>query len=184
MAGEALIRPLRVRILESMAEPASAAAVARKLGVARQKVHYHLKQLEQEGLVELVEERKKGNCTERIVRATARTYLVGAEAIAKLAKDPAAAKDRFSSAYLTSVAADAVRDVARLRDQAEQAKKRLPTLTLETEVRFGSAAARSQFFEALSSSIAQLVAHYHDQDAPGGRRFRLILGAYPAPPKE
>ena len=87
-AGAALFRPLRARILEELAEPGSAAGVARRLESSRQKVSYHLKQLEKEGFVELVEERRQGNCVERIVRATARSYLVSAEAMGTLACDP------------------------------------------------------------------------------------------------
>src|SRR5215470_10261929 len=103
----AVLRALRLRILEQVGEPGSAAEVARRLGEGRQKVAYHLRALEREGLVELVEERQRGNCRERIVRTTARAYLVGAEAIGKLAGDPAAAADHTSSAYLVSVAAQA-----------------------------------------------------------------------------
>jgi hypothetical protein len=53
------------RFLET---PDSASGRARRLKVARQLV-YHLKELESAGLVEVVEERKKGNCIERILRA-------------------------------------------------------------------------------------------------------------------
>src|SRR5436190_20930093 len=109
------MQPLRARILEGLAEPGSAAGLARKLGVVRQKVSYHLQKLEEEGLVELVEERRKGNCVERIVRATARAYIVGAQALGRLAIDPDAALDKFSSTYLLAVAAQAVHDIASLR---------------------------------------------------------------------
>src|SRR2546428_794734 len=84
-----LLRPFRTRILEMLAEPQSAAGIARRLDVARQKVGYHLKELEKQGLVELVEEKKVGNCVERIVRATGGAYLVSAEA-PRTRKDPPA----------------------------------------------------------------------------------------------
>lgn len=182
----ALLRPLRIRILESLGAPSSAATVAKVLAVPRQKVNYHLRELEREGLVELVEERKKGNCIERLVRATARSYLVGAEALAQIASDPEAVPDRFSSAYLVSTCARAIGEIAALRGAAESAGKRLPTLTLEADVSFGSAVDRAAFFEELTNALARLVAKYHDEKSPHRRRFRLFCGTHPAstPAKE
>ena len=176
-----LLRPLRARILEMLAEPQSAATVARRLSVARQKVGYHLKELEKDGLVELVEERKSGNCVERIVRATSRAYLVSAEALGALAHGALEATDRFSAAYVVAVAARAIRELAKLRRAADEAGKRLATLTLDTEIRFGSAADRASFAEELAREIARLTAKYHDPSAPRGRTHRIVSFAYPKP---
>jgi DNA-binding transcriptional ArsR family regulator len=176
-----LLRPLRARILEMLAEPQSAAAVARRLSVARQKVGYHLKELEKEGLVELVEERKSGNCVERIVRATGRAYLVSAEALGALAHGALEATDRFSAAYLLAVSARAIRELAKLRRAADEAGKRLATLTLDAEIRFASAADRASFAEELAREMARLTAKYHDAAAPRGRTHRIVSFAYPKP---
>lgn len=176
-----LLRPLRARILELLAEPQSAAGVARKLDVARQKVGYHLKELEKQGLVELVEEKRVGNCVERVVRATGRAYLVSAEALGALAGGAAEATDRFSAAYVVAVAARALREVARMREAADEAGKRLATLTLEAEIRFASAADRAAFAEDLARETARLAAKYHDESAPRGRVHRLVSFAYPKP---
>ena len=176
-----LLRPLRTRILEMLAQPRSAAAVARTLDVARQKVGYHLKELEKQGLVELVEERKVGNCTERIVRATARAYLVSAEALGSLTEGAAEATDRFSAAYVIAVAGRTLREVARLRQAADDANKRLATLTLETEIRFATAGDRAAFAEDLANAVARLTAKYHDESAARGRVHRLVSFAYPKP---
>lgn len=176
-----LLRPLRARILERLAEPQSAAGVARGLGVARQKVGYHLKELEKQGLVELVEEKKVGNCVERIVRATGRAYLVSAEALGSLAQGAAEATDKFSAAYVIAVAARALREVARLRQAADDAGKRLATLTLETEIRFANAADRAGFAEELACEVARLAAKYHDASAPRGRVHRVVAFSYAKP---
>src|ERR1041384_5216043 len=140
-----LLRPLRARILEMLAEPKSAAGIARRLDVARQNVGYHLKELEKQGLVELVEEKKVGNCVERIVRATGRAYLVSAEALGALAQGAAEATDRFSPAYVIAAAARMLPEVTRLRQAADDAGKRLATLTLETAIPFASAVDRTAF---------------------------------------
>jgi DNA-binding transcriptional ArsR family regulator len=176
-----LLRPLRARILEMLAEPQSAAGVARRLSVARQKVGYHLKELEKEGLVELVEERKSGNCVERIVRATGRAYLVSAEALGSLAHGALEATDRFSAAYVVAVAARALRELAKLRRAADEAGKRLATLTLDAEIRFASAADRAAFAEELAREMARLTAKYHDGSAARGRTHRIVSFAYPKP---
>ena len=177
----AVLRELPLRILEALAQPGSAASLARRLGTPRQNIAYHLRALEREGLVELVEERRRGNCTERVVRATARAYLVGAEALGKLATEPAAVQDKLSSTYLVVVAAQAVREVAALRQQADAARRAIATLTLQTDIRFASSADRAAFAKELTGLVTALAAKYHDQRAPGGRPYRFFLGAYPAP---
>src|SRR5262245_46494600 len=176
----ALLHPLRRRLLESLREPDSASGLSRRLGIPRQKINYHLRELESEKLVELVEERKKGNCTERIVRATARSYLISPAALGGLAADPDQIEDRFSASYLLAVAGRAIADLTDLQPRAEAAGKKLPTLTLQTEIRFASPAARAEFSEELASAIAKLVARHHDEKAPGGRLFRFFIGSYPA----
>ena len=71
-----LLQSGRLSLLEGLSEPDSSAGLARRLGIPRQKVNYHLRELEREGFVELFEERRKGNCIERVVRATAREFLI------------------------------------------------------------------------------------------------------------
>jgi len=169
-----LLQPGRLDLLVRLAEPDSASGLARQLGIPRQKVNYHLRELEREGFVELFEERRKGNCVERVVRATAREFLVATNTGKTV---PA---DRFSAAYLVSTAARIIRDLAALCLRAGKARKRIATLTLETEIRFATAESRSAFAEELTASIAHLAAKYHNEQAEGGRRFRLIAASYPA----
>ena len=80
-AAEASLDPVRARLLAALAEPGSATTLAAQTGLARQKVNYHLRALERHGLVELVEERRKGNCTERVLRATAASYVISPAAL-------------------------------------------------------------------------------------------------------
>jgi DNA-binding transcriptional ArsR family regulator len=180
----ALLKPMRMQILDALREPGSASTVARQLGVARQKVNYHLRELEKAGFLEEVEERRAGNCIERIVRAKATHYLIDPEVLGSLAADPDAIQDRFSSTYLVALAAQAIRDLGALREKAAAAKKRIATFSLQADVRFATAADRHAFADELSNAVARLIAKYHDDDAEGGRNFRLFLGAYPARRKE
>ncbi len=177
----ALLNPDRVRILAALGRPASAAALATQVGMTRQRVNYHVRELERAGLLELVEERRKGNCTERVLRASARSYLISPEVLGAIGATPRAGEvqDRFSAAYLITTVAGALRDLAVLRSRADRVGKPLATLALQTDITFASAADRAAFAEELTTTLATLAAKYH-RDQPGGRAFRFVLGGYPA----
>jgi len=172
----------RVKLLEELQRPDSAAGLSRRLGIPRQKLNYHLRELEEAGLVELVEERRRGNCVERVLRASARRYVISPEVLGKLGDDPEQIRDHFSSSYLVAVAARAIRDVAELREMASEAGKKLPTMTLDSELRFATAADRNAFGKELSDAVAHLIVKYHDAESPEGRAFHLLLAAYPSIP--
>ena len=121
---------------------------------------------------------------ERIVRARASHYLINPEILGALGADPAAMQDRFSSNYLVALIAQAIRDVAAAQEKAGKAKKKLATFTLQTDVRFATAADRNAFAEELSNAVARLTAKYHDERAEGGRSFRFLVAAYPSMKKK
>ncbi len=174
------LKPIRRRILAELKEPDSAAGLARRLDLPRQRLNYHLRELERQGFLECVEERRKGNCTERIVKATARAFVITPEALGALGESGDAGGDRFSAAYLARAAGRTLRDIADLSARATSEKRRIATLTLETEIRFSSTASRAAFADDLSDAIARIVAKYHDDAAPAGRRFRLVTLVHPA----
>jgi DNA-binding transcriptional ArsR family regulator len=176
----AMLHPLRMEMLATLRQPHSASSLAQHLGLPRQKVNYHLRELEKHALVELVEEKRKGNCVERILRTRALSYVISPEAVGGLAADPAQIQDRFSSAYLTALAAKALRDLGVLRSRADLAGKRLATISLQADVRFASSKDRNAFAEELAEQVARLSAKYHDERSAGGRRFQFFMGAYPA----
>src|SRR5439155_16706235 len=167
-AAEVSLDPIRARLLAELAEPGSATMLAARVGLPRQKVNYHIKALERHGLVQLVEERRKGNVTERVLRATAASYVISPAALAAVQPDPARSPDRLSALWLLAVAARLVGDVGALITGATKARKRLATFAMDGEVRFASAADRAAFAEELSSVVAALVAKYHDEKAERG----------------
>ena len=182
-AATVALVPMRGRLLSELAVPASAATLATRVGLARQKVNYHLRALEAHGLVRVAEERKWGGLTERLLVATAASYVVSASALGPVAADPNREIDRLSASYLIALGARVVREVGNLVRRATEAGKRLATLAIDTEVRFRSAADRAAFSHELTEAITHLVAKYHDGSAPGGRAHRLILVAHPLPQK-
>lgn len=181
-AAAASLDPVRSRILAELASPGSATTLATRIGLPRQQVNYHLRTLERHGLVELVEERRKGNMTERLLQATAASYVISPAALAAVQPDPDRAPDRLSAFWLLALAARLVRDVGLLLTGARKAGKRVATFALDGEVRFGSAADRSAFAEELSHAVATLVAKYHDDAAPGGRSHRIVVAIHPSVP--
>lgn len=182
-AATVALEPMRSRLLSEMATPTSAATLAGRVGLARQKVNYHLRALESHGLVKLAEERKWGGLTERLMVATAASYVVSPSAMGPVAVDPDREVDRLSASYLIALGARIVREVADLVRRATEASKRLATLAVDTEIRFKSPADRAAFSNELAEAIAKLVSKYHDESAPGGRAHRLVVVAHPLPQK-
>ena len=182
-AAVVALDPIRARLLAVLSEPGSAASLASRVGLPRQKVNYHLRALEAHGLVRPVEERRWGGIVERRVIATAASYVVSPAALGAAASDPARASDRLSARYVIALAARVVREVGDLIRGAKKEGKHLATLAIDTEVRFRSPAERAAFTAELTEAITGLVARYHDAAAPGGRAHRLILVAHPLPGK-
>ena len=114
-AAVVALDPVRARLLAALAEPGSAATLAPRVGLTRQKVNYHLRALEAHGLVRQVEERRWGGLTERLFAATAASYVVSPGALGAAASDPARASDRLSARYLIALAARIVREVGDAR---------------------------------------------------------------------
>ena len=182
-AATVALEPIRSRLLSELAAPASAATLATRVGLTRQKVNYHLNTLEAHGLVQLAQERKWGGLTERLLVASAASYVVNPSAMGPVAVDPKREVDRLSASYLIALGARMVREVGDLVRRAKESGKRLATLSIDTEVSFRSAADRAAFSAELTEAIAKLVSKYHDDTTPGSRAHRLILVAHPLPQK-
>jgi DNA-binding transcriptional ArsR family regulator len=179
-AAEASLDPVRTRLLAELTQPGSASTLAAKVGLARQKVNYHLRALERHGLVELVEERRKGNMTERVMRATAGSYVISPAALSEIAPDPDRSPDQLSALWLLALAARMVQEVGELIGGAKRARRRLATFGMDTEIRFASASDRAAFAAELSDAVETLVSKYHDEFAAGGRRHRLLVALHPS----
>ena len=179
-AAEASLDPVRTRLLAELVHPGSASMLATKVGLARQKVNYHLRALERHGLVELVEERRKGNMTERVMRATAASYVISPAALAAVAPDPDRSPDQLSALWMLALAARLVKELGELLGRAKRARRPLATFAIDTEIRFGSARDRAGFAAELSDSVEALVSKYHDEFAAGGRKHRLIVALHPS----
>ncbi len=180
-AAAVALEPIKARLLAELAAPASAAALAGRVGLTRQKVNYHLRALEEHKLIEPAEERRWGGLTERLMVATATSYVVSPAALGPIGADPGRNGDRLSASYLVALAARIVREVGGLMRGARQQEKRLATLAMDTVINFRSPSDRAAFTADLSQAVAALAARYHAEDAPDGRPHRLVVASYPAP---
>jgi DNA-binding transcriptional ArsR family regulator len=178
-AAAVALDPLRARILAELREPASAAALAQRVGLARQKVNYHLRALESHGLVTVAGERRHGGLTERLLVATAASYVVSPGALGASAPDPAQVGDRLSARYVIALAARVVREVGALARRAEAEDRRVATLAIDAEIGFASAADQARFADELAAAVTSLAAKYHHDD---GRPHRLVVASHPIPP--
>ncbi len=178
--AEVSLDPVRARLLAALTEPGSATTLASRAGLTRQKANYHLRTLERHGLVELVEERRKGNCIERVLQATAASYVISPVALAAVAPDPDRSPDQVSARWMLSLASRLVQEVGQLIQGAKKARQPVATFAIDTEIRFGSAADRADFAVELTDTVSALVAKYHDERAPKGRKHRLIVAVHPS----
>jgi DNA-binding transcriptional ArsR family regulator len=173
------LSPVRRTLLERLREPSSASRLAEQLGLSRQRVNYHLRALEEAGLVDLVETRRRRGFTERVLAARPDGFVVDPALMAASDADRIgiAAQDAHASEHLMDVAAGVVRDVARLQTAAQRSGKRLLTFTVETEVRLSAPSDVERLAERLADAVRMAVAEF---DAPGGRPHRLVAGALPS----
>ncbi len=180
-----LLHPLRLRILGHAREPVSASAIGAAIGLPRQKVNYHLRELLKARFVRRAGDRKKRNMLERRFVATARAYFFSPRILAPVRPRDRALADRASAAYLVSLAADVQSETARAMRAAEERGQRVATLALDAEIRFETADQRARFAEALERAVAEVVARHASPArrtggaAAPGRPFRLVLLCHP-----
>jgi len=188
VAATLLRHPVRRRILALATEPRSAAEVARELGEPRQKVTYHVNRLAAVGLLRPADRRPRRNLVEQRYVASARAYVLAPQVLGAAAPGEGAARDSLSAAHVLALAGRAQAELSQMMADAARLGRRLPTLSLDAEVAFASAAQRAAFTDALTSAIARVIAEHSvpaaaagSPEAPTARRYRLFVGSYPIP---
>jgi DNA-binding transcriptional ArsR family regulator len=174
----AALSPIRRRLLGRLRTPASATELSVEMKLGRQRLNYHLRELEKAGLVHLVEERQRRGFVERVLAARADAFIIDPSLMgaAPITKRRAAVQDRFSAEHLIDMAGSIVRNVARMRGRASEEGTRLLTFSLDTEVAFASPEAFERFTTELAESLARHAAQFN---TPGGRRYRVVIAGHP-----
>jgi len=174
----AALHPLRIEILAELADPDSAAGLARRIGIPRQQVNYHIRQLEEQGLVTLIGERRVRNCVERLVQAVGRSYVISPAVLGRLAANPRN-MDENSPAHLMAIVSQTVQEIAKLQQEPDELNQDSRTVAIRSDIRFRSREARNEFAAELTEEVTRLVAKYHAPQASKGLHFRLLASAYP-----
>jgi hypothetical protein len=178
--------PLRRRILAAARTPVSATGLAQQFGQPRQRVNYHVRQLVRAGYLLPAGRRMKRNLEERRYVASARAYVLAPQLLGDVAATPEAAGDVLSAAHLLGLATLAQCELVEVTEAAARAGVRVLTLSINSELRFGSAEQRAAFGRALTEAVTDAIArhtvaaHPAAGEAPGVR-YRLVLGCYPIP---
>ena len=179
--------PVRRSIVALARTPMSATEMAGRLGLTRQRVNYHVRQLERARFLDRADRRVRRNMIEQRYVATARSYVIAPELLGALAPHASAVHDAASAAALFAIASRAQDDLTRVVADASAQGKRLATLSLTADVRFASAAQRAEFTRAVETAISDIVGRHSmpfttSDGTPGdGRPYRLFLGCHPIP---
>jgi DNA-binding transcriptional ArsR family regulator len=178
----AVAHPLRLRILERLREPASAATVARAVGQSRQNANYHLKELQRAGLVEPAGTRRNGNFVETLYRAVAGTIVVSPRAMWDDDRRARALRDQVSLERLVTLGERLTNDAVALLDAAAFDGTEIASASVEAEVTFATEADRAAFLDEYLEVVGPLLRKYGRRRR--GSRYRVALAAYPAPEAE
>ncbi len=153
--------------------------LAARSGLARQKVNYHLRELERHGLVELVEERRKGNVTERVMRATAASFVISPAALAAVR-----ARSRpLPRQALRPLAARPGRTPCprcrRTDHQGRQGSQAAGNLRHRWRGPIRLRRRPRRLRRRTGRRGHRAGGKYHDESAPGGRAHRVIVAVHP-----
>jgi DNA-binding transcriptional ArsR family regulator len=167
--AEALLRPGRIEILRQLAAPASCTDVAGRLGQAPQKVYYHVKRMEQAGLVDRVAERQIRGITEGIYQAGGSSYWLAPSLVGEIGRRRA--EDEMSLGFLLSLSEQIQSDLARLAAGTGER----PSLGMSGEVRL-QPERRHEFLADLRGAVQGVLARY---GGPDGVPFKIAFACYP-----
>lgn len=176
-----LMKPLRIEIIKRMAEPCTCQDLAEALDESPQKIYYHVKALQNAGLVEKVEERRVRGIMEGIYQARARSYWLSPE-IAGRVGGRRKAQDQMSLGFLYTLAEELQADVGRLAEVTDQP---VPSLGLDAMIQLRDGEHRAEFMRDLQGMFQQLSEKYGNtneaNDPSTGQSFRIAFACYPKP---
>jgi len=184
-----LLHPLRARLLSLAREPVSSSDLARRLGLPRQRVNYHVRALEAAGFLKMAGRQRKRNMIEQRYVATARAFVLSPGVLGPVGADWREIGDPASTEYLLALTEQVRGDLARVQEDARAEGESVSTLSLKAQFRLESPGQRAEFSRAIREAIVGVIARYTNPNRlengrPGrGEPFRLVLAGYPAPPE-
>jgi DNA-binding transcriptional ArsR family regulator len=185
--ASALLHPLRLRLLSLSREPVSAAELARRLGLPRQRVNYHVRALERAGFLRPAGRQRKRNMIEQRYVATARAFVLSAGILGPVGADWRDIGDTASADYLLALTEQVRSDLEQAAGEAVAEGKPISTVSLKSQFRFENAGQRAEFASAVREAVVAVIARFSspnrlENGRPGrGRPYRLVLACYPVP---
>jgi DNA-binding transcriptional ArsR family regulator len=164
-----LLKPGRLEILRLLAEPRSCTDVGAQLEQPPQKVYYHVKRMEEAGLVDLVSERRVRGIVEGIYQAAGASYWLSPELVGSIG--PRSAQDELSLGFLLSLAEELQADLGRLASTPGDR----PSLGLTGQILLRPES-RQRFLAELRDVLEDLLTRYGGGE---GDPFRIAFACYP-----
>ncbi|MEZ4671928.1 MAG: helix-turn-helix domain-containing protein [Anaerolineae bacterium] len=181
----ALLKPLRLEILRRLDSPRTCPELAVEFEESAQKIYYHVKALQEAGLVDKVAERQVRGTVEGYYEAKARSYWLAPKLVGAVG-GPRQARDQASLRVLLQLAEDVIEDTGKL-GSASESGQHVPSLSLSAQIHLADSAQRAEFLQELQTTFQALALKYgiaqSDDDADDSTsksaNFRLVMMCYP-----
>jgi len=174
----ALLKPIRLEILRRLDQPRTCDDLAEIFQESSQKIYYHVKALQEAGLVDKVSDKRVRGTVEGYYQARARSYWVAPSLVGKIGSLQQT-RDQASLRILLQLAEDVIEDTARLGSKSEVGQP-VASLSLSAQIHLADAAQRAAFLQELQTTFQNLALKYGvAEDADASMNFRLVLMCYP-----
>lgn len=173
----AILHPLRRHVLAELAEPASPAEVARRVGIPAQLANYHIRALEAVGLASEVETVRRRNFLEHRFRAIARSFTLST----RLPLSDEQRRRLQSDGTLQQLVqtGDAIRqDALQLLDASEIGCP-LAAAALSIDVQLADGADRQAFVQAMAEAVRRAAEPFRRAPGPRTLQYRTHFAIYP-----
>jgi DNA-binding transcriptional ArsR family regulator len=180
--AKAIFKPIRLEILQLLGEARTCGDLAEGFNTSPQKIYYHIKILQEAGLVKKVREERVRGIMEGYYQASAASYMLSPGMVQQLG-GAEQAKQQLSLANLLNLTAQMQAEIAAL----SQSEEEIPTIGLSAQIALSDPADRSAFMAELQESIQSLAEKYGARQKPPPHPeeiYRLVLACYPNQPKE
>ena len=173
----ALLKPMRVEILRRLDEPRTCPQLAGFFGESAQKIYYHIKALEQVGLVEKTDERRVRGAVEGHYQAAAKSYWLAPSLVGQIGGEQVA-ENQSNLRLLLSMTEDVQADLGKLGRLVDI---EIPSLGLSAQIELTDAATRSAFMKDVQNAFQGLAEKYGAATdvASDTEMYRLALMVYP-----
>jgi DNA-binding transcriptional ArsR family regulator len=168
--ADALLKPKRVQVLRQLAEPRTCTQIGQVLGDTPQAVYYHVKRLQANGLVTLVEEHRVRGIIEGVYQAVAKSYWVSPTIVGRLG-EPRTRDQLLGLGFLLDLTETLQRDLATLGSGPPA----LPSFGIAGDIRLAPEDGAA-FVAELQRAFGEVLTRYGGGE---GHAFRLALACYP-----